>query len=450
MTRVARAGRRPLCRRHRRWRLHAEQVIVAVGGYHTPTVPACAANLPATIKQLHARDYRNPESLPPGAVLVIGTGQSGCQIAEDLHLAGRTVHLCVGGAPRAPRFYRGRDAVEWLDRMGHYDMPVDAHPSGMAVRAKANHYLTGRDGGRDIDLRQRALEGMRLHGRPARYRPRRADRADGRRPGPEPRPRRRFGGQHQGRHRRVPGPRAYRGPRRGSLPRALAPGRYRAGRHPRSIWSTRASRRSSGPSATGPIFRGSKISPSTPGASPNIGAGVSPLAGVYFLGLPWLYTWGSGRFAGVARDARFVVDAVLAQQGTSDAAGQPESGAPEGQVDPAGPPVVLGHAGNDGASFRRRRPGRPRSLDRALPAGDLSSAARRAAGARRERRGVTRRPKSLRRRAARAPARLCRPAPGHPTGTRRAGPARPRRSARRGRLRRCRRAGPSARPARSG
>ena len=110
-------------------------------------------------------------------MLVIGSGQSGCQIAEDLHLAGRKVHLAVGSAPRCPRVYRGREAVEWLDDLGQYDLPVDQHRLKEKVRKNANHYLTGRDGGRDIDLRKFALEGMSLlrpaegyPGRPARIR----------------------------------------------------------------------------------------------------------------------------------------------------------------------------------------------------------------------------------------------------------------------------------------
>ena len=106
-----------------------------------------------------------PDSLPEGAVLVVGSGQSGCQIAEDLHLAGRKVHLCVGDAPRVSRRYRGKDVVEWLHLMGYYDLPVHEHPLREGVRDKTNHYVTGRDGGRDIDLRQRAREGMELYGR---------------------------------------------------------------------------------------------------------------------------------------------------------------------------------------------------------------------------------------------------------------------------------------------
>ena len=142
----------------------AEQVVVATGGYHTPRVPRWAERLPEAIAQLHSSQYRNPQSLPPGEVLVVGTGQSGCQIAEDLHLAGRRVHLAVGGAPRTARRYRGRDVVDWLEDMGYYSLPVHEHPLKERVRAKANHYVTGRDGGRDIDLRQRAREGMRLYG----------------------------------------------------------------------------------------------------------------------------------------------------------------------------------------------------------------------------------------------------------------------------------------------
>ena len=115
--------------------------------------------------QIHSSAYKNPGQLPEGEVLVVVSGQSGCQIAEDLHLAGRKVHLVVGSAPRCPRFYRGRDAVAWLDDLGQYDLPVEQHPKGEDVRRQANHYLTGRDGGRDIDLRRFALEGMSLYGR---------------------------------------------------------------------------------------------------------------------------------------------------------------------------------------------------------------------------------------------------------------------------------------------
>ncbi|WP_164212803.1 SidA/IucD/PvdA family monooxygenase, partial [Stenotrophomonas maltophilia] len=86
--------------------------------------------------------YRNPDQLPAGEVLVVGSGQSGAQIAEDLHLAGRKVHLAVGDAPRCARFYRGRDVVTWLADMGYYEMTVDNHPLRDGVRDNTNHYVT--------------------------------------------------------------------------------------------------------------------------------------------------------------------------------------------------------------------------------------------------------------------------------------------------------------------
>src|SRR5579864_8848030 len=143
----------------------ADQVVVASGGYHTPIVPRMAESVPSHIVQMQSSEYRNPEALPDGVVLVVGSGQSGAQIAEDLHLAGRKVMLAVGEAPRCARFYRGRDVVDWLADMQYYDMPVERHPLREGVRDNTNHYVTGRDGGRDIDLRKFALEGMELYGR---------------------------------------------------------------------------------------------------------------------------------------------------------------------------------------------------------------------------------------------------------------------------------------------
>ncbi|RWR17279.1 MSMEG_0569 family flavin-dependent oxidoreductase [Microbacterium enclense] len=140
----------------------ADAVISATGGYHRPITPGWAADLPERIVQMHSHHYRHAGQLP-GTVLVVGTGQSGTQIAEDLHLEGRQVHLAVGRAPRVARFYRGRDCMTWLADMGVYDIPVGAQAA--AKRAATNHYVTGRDGGRDIDLRAFAAQGMGLRGR---------------------------------------------------------------------------------------------------------------------------------------------------------------------------------------------------------------------------------------------------------------------------------------------
>ncbi len=142
----------------------SNQVIIAAGGYHIPNILPMSKGFDPHIKQLHSADYKGPHQLGDGATLVVGSGQSGAQIAEDLHLEGRQVYLSVGSAPRAPREYRGKDVVEWLEKMGYYDQPIVSHPNPEEVRHKTNHYVTGRDGGRDIDLRKMAKEGVKLCG----------------------------------------------------------------------------------------------------------------------------------------------------------------------------------------------------------------------------------------------------------------------------------------------
>ena len=143
----------------------ADNLIVAVGTHQHPNIPRWDRKLPSDITKLHTRDYRNPGQLPDGAVLVVGSGQSGCQVAEDLHGAGREVHLCVGNAGRIPRRYRGRDILEWDVVTGYFDLMVDDHPKGRDIRFKPHPHLSGRDGGHTIDLRQLALNGIRLHGK---------------------------------------------------------------------------------------------------------------------------------------------------------------------------------------------------------------------------------------------------------------------------------------------
>ena len=283
----------------------ADAVVLAVGGYHQPNIPRLAERLPGSIRQLHSSTYRNGGALPAGEVMVVGSGQSGCQIAEDLHLDGRKVHLVVGGAPRCPRGYRGRDAVDWLADLGQYDLPVDQHPIREKVRKKANHYLTGRDGGHDIDLRAFARQGMRLHGRLTDY-------ADGSL---------RFADDLAG-----------------SLDAADASynnicatiDRYvedkgitaPAGHRYTAAWRPEAPVRALDPVAQGiasiiwctgfradwswvelPIFDGAGY--------PSHSRGVTSMPGVYVLGLPWLYTWGSGRFVGVGRDAGFLAERIV-------------------------------------------------------------------------------------------------------------------------------------------
>jgi putative flavoprotein involved in K+ transport len=137
----------------------------ATSSFACPGYPAWHENIADDILRIHSHDYRNPAELPDGAVLVVGSGQSGCQVVEDLLLAGREVHLCVGSASRIPRRYRGRDIIHWAVDSGRYEIPVAEHPKGRAVRFEPHEHLSGRDGGRTIDLRRLALDGVKLHGR---------------------------------------------------------------------------------------------------------------------------------------------------------------------------------------------------------------------------------------------------------------------------------------------
>jgi putative flavoprotein involved in K+ transport len=141
----------------------AANVVIASGSFQRPRIPADAVNLPANIVQMHSTSYRNPRTLPEGAVLVVGSGQSGAQIAEEIYQSGRTVYLCVGIAGRAPRRYRGRDCWEWLSLSGFLDRTVDKLPSPRA-RFAGNPHISGRDGGHTLNLHQFARDGMQLLG----------------------------------------------------------------------------------------------------------------------------------------------------------------------------------------------------------------------------------------------------------------------------------------------
>jgi len=140
----------------------ASSVVVATGPYQEPVIPALASALPPRVTQVHSRAYRNPSGLPPGAVLVVGSGASGCQIVEDLLAAGRRVFLSVGRHRRFPRRYRGRDMFWWMDRMGALDQTLDERPE---ARERPNPLVTGVGGGHEIDLRRYAARGVTLLGR---------------------------------------------------------------------------------------------------------------------------------------------------------------------------------------------------------------------------------------------------------------------------------------------
>jgi len=138
-------------------------VVVATGFFEHPKIPAEAATLAPGIFQIHSSEYKNPEALDPGAVLVVGSGQSGCQIAKELHECGRQVYLSTGSAGRAPRHYRGKDATWWMVQLGRFEQTVDKLPSPRAKFA-ANPHLSGSRGGHTINLHRFARDGIVLLG----------------------------------------------------------------------------------------------------------------------------------------------------------------------------------------------------------------------------------------------------------------------------------------------
>jgi putative flavoprotein involved in K+ transport len=119
--------------------------------------------LPPELFQIAVDDYSNEQALPPGTVLVVGSGQSGCQIAEELRKAGRKVVLACGRAPWIPRRIGGRDLVWWALETGFLDAPVDSLPAAEA-RLFANVLATGHGGGRDLHLRTLQAQGVVLAG----------------------------------------------------------------------------------------------------------------------------------------------------------------------------------------------------------------------------------------------------------------------------------------------
>lgn len=283
----------------------ADRVVAATGGYHTPAVPPWARDLPSRITQIHSQDYRNAGQLPSGGVLVVGTGQSGTQIAEDLFIDGRDVHLALGHAPRVARFYRGKDCMTWLAEMGVYD--ISAETRGTAKRESTNHYVTGRDGGRDLDLRSFALRGMGLHGRALGVRDgevlfddtvsEKLDYADSvaesikndidayiDREGIAAPVERRY--EPLWTPEKDPGP--FPLDKIGSVI-------WANGFKPDWNWLGEL-----------PVLDSQGL--------PSHHRGETDVTGFFFIGLPWMHTWGSGRFLGVAEDARYVVAQLIDQK----------------------------------------------------------------------------------------------------------------------------------------
>ena len=140
-----------------------KNVIIATGMFQKGKIPAFTAQMPPEILQIPSDAYRNPQALPPGAVLVVGSAQSGCQIAEELYEAGRKVYLSTGTAGRFPRHYRGKDGYDLLNLIGFLDRTADMLQSPKE-RFFGSLHSTGKGGGHEINLHKFYRDGIILLG----------------------------------------------------------------------------------------------------------------------------------------------------------------------------------------------------------------------------------------------------------------------------------------------
>lgn len=128
--------------------IHARHVVIATGPFQRPLIPDYSRSVPSRIYQTDPTHYRNPAGLPPGAVLIVGAGNSGCQIADELIRNGRRVFLAMSRHSRVPRRYRGKDVIWWYEHLGRFDVPVDTFPQR---RYPPTSIMTGINGGYDLD-----------------------------------------------------------------------------------------------------------------------------------------------------------------------------------------------------------------------------------------------------------------------------------------------------------
>ena len=145
-------------------KLSARSVVVATGAFQRAHRPSGADGIAESVKQIFAEEYSNPDTLAPGAVLIVGSGQTGCQLAEELHESGRKVFLACGRCQWTPRRIGDRDFMWWAVQAGFLDRTVDKLPSP-AARLLGNWQATGHGGGRDLHYRTLHAQGVELLGR---------------------------------------------------------------------------------------------------------------------------------------------------------------------------------------------------------------------------------------------------------------------------------------------
>ncbi|MEQ6306996.1 NAD(P)/FAD-dependent oxidoreductase [Delftia acidovorans] len=296
--------------------IEARNVIAATGPFQVPVIPPIAPAAPAapadgSLLQIHSAHYHRPAQLPEGAVLVVGAGSSGVQIADELQRAGRKVFLSVGAHDRPPRAYRGRDFCWWLGVLGEWDAAI-AKPG----REHVTIAVSGARGGHTVDFRALGHQGITLVGLTESFADGRVrfrddlaeniangdanylamlDAADDyiRRNGldlpEEPEAR-----------RRLPDP--------GCMTHPLRELDLAAAGITSIIWAT----------GYRVDFSWLQVDSFEPGGKPRHHRGVGHEPGIYFLGLPWLSRRGSSFIWGVWHDAKFVADHIAKQRRYSD------------------------------------------------------------------------------------------------------------------------------------
>jgi len=289
-------------------RIAARAVVVAGGGQRCPVIPRLAAGLPADVHQSDAGHYRSPDGLPAGAVLVVGSGQSGAQVADELASAGRDVLLATSRVGRVPRRYRGRDVHEWTVELGLYDQRAEAVADPAEFR-EPHPMLSGSRGGHTISYQQLARHGVRLLGRLASV--------EGHllRFGPDLTQNMRYADQQAARFRRTVDEYVARAgivapppdtdpaecpqPWPEDSPETL---NARAESIATVLWCT----------GFGPDTSWLRVPVLSPDSSPAHVRGITAFPGLYVAGYPWLSNRGSGILYGVAADAVRVAQHIAA------------------------------------------------------------------------------------------------------------------------------------------
>lgn len=294
--------------------LTSRSVVVAAGIQHVPKIPAARDRVPEGIVQLHTAEYRSAAALPPGAVLVVGSGQSGVQVAEDLLSAGRTVYLSTSRVGRAPRRYRGRDILEWWIDMGFLDATYAGLQDKSVSRAPQPQASGVGRYGHSVSLQYLARQGAVILGRLL-------DVKDGTAVlGDDAAANVRFADRFSQQQKETIDAYLAKG---GIAPPPLeddpadAPDPQAACASPLDVLSLDEARIGTVIWATGlgGNFSWLHVPALDADGRPLHQEGVSPVRGLYFLGFPWLRSRKSGIIYGVAEDAQHIASAIAKQLG---------------------------------------------------------------------------------------------------------------------------------------